>query len=86
MNTYLGKVTVIAGEYETVCTFRFKTEGDPDKYLDRIAKDWYGSKPEKYLGAYCFDAGCVAVRPNRWKEIPQEQYETLAGFISEIRV
>lgn len=86
MKTYLGKITVTAGEYETDCTFRFKTGGNPDRYLNRIAKDWYGGKAEKFGDTYCFDAGCVAVTPRRWQEIPADQYDALASFINELRV
>lgn len=84
MKTYLGKITVASGDYSTDCTIRFKTEGKPAAFLNRIAKNWYGSTPTKTGDGYTFDAGCVYVEASNWKAVSPEQYLDLAHFINEI--
>lgn len=83
---YIGKVTITSGEYATDCAFRFKTRGNPDKYLCKVAQHWYGDKGSKEDGAYFFDAGCVAVTPCYCIPISEETYKLVSGILNEIHV
>jgi hypothetical protein len=82
MNHFIGTVEVTHGEYNTKCAFIFKTEEDPGKYLNQIAKSWYGSRPIKDGNNFFFDAGCVCVTPVGWKQISPATQADIHGILN----
>ena len=85
-NHYIGKLRVRSGDCETTTVFRFTTTGNPDNYVNRVAKTWYGGKAENDGGIYLFDAGCIAVTPESAHAVPKDVYDALRSIVSEINL
>ncbi len=83
---YIGNIEVRNGEYEYSTTTRFKTKGDPYRYLRKVASTWYGEKGELQDakdGAYYFHAGCVCVWEGQCQELTKEVYNAIT-LITEL--
>lgn len=85
---YIGRLDERNGEYEYDTTIRFKTGGDPNSYLERIAKKWYSGKPvietDEGGNTYAFNGGEVEVEVGAYKEVSESAYNELQGIITEM--
>lgn len=76
MKYYLGEIHEQIGEREFAHVIRFKTPGNPNAVMTRIAKHWYEAKPDMDdNGTFIFDDSSVWIGESQelsasaWKEI-----------------
>jgi hypothetical protein len=85
MKYYLAQIDTRNGEYETSETIKFKTDYNPDKVLDDIARQWFDEENDgeyKHSEWYWHNME-VVTRAGLWQEISKATYLTLPYFISE---
>ena len=83
MKYYIGKIEEINGGFEYSDKFLFSTKGNPDKYMDKVAKDWRGCDKDDWdedQGGYWSD--CTIVRDDGHREIPKEDYDVLCKYLA----
>jgi hypothetical protein len=83
MKYYIGKIEEINGGMEYSDKVLFSTKGSPEKYMDKLARDWRGCSKgdyDKEQGGYWSD--CTIVRDDGYKEIPKEDYEVLRRYLA----
>ena len=83
MNYYLGEILERNGELEYNCKYLFATSKNPDKYTDKIARDWRCSS-KKDWDDYCqgYWANDTLIFADGCKEIPKEDFEVLQKYLS----
>jgi hypothetical protein len=78
MNYYIGEIDTYVGESEYCTTIRFKTEGDPNEYLDNVASDfWGGEREEDTDSDGMYDFGDKLCGGGRWQKVDESIYNTL---------
>jgi hypothetical protein len=84
MKYYIGAIETRNGDMDSDSVVKFKTKGDPDKYLDKLTKSFWGDCHRREDEWYWF--GDHASRAGELKEITKELYEALPSpFIVELR-
>lgn len=86
MKYYIGDINVQNGEYSHTSTIKFRTSGNPEKALGRIARHWYDGAEEqdgKGSGAWYANCGEVATSAGLFQEIDKGTFEKL-HLISEL--
>jgi hypothetical protein len=83
MNYYIGEIETYFGESEVSTTIKFKTEGDPDEYLDGIASHFWGDAHDEDGGLH--DFGDRSACGGRWQKVSQEIYDAI-NIIVELRL
>ena len=77
---YLGQLEIRHGEYEFTYTLKFRTTGEPYKYLNSIARGFYG-EPDEAQDAdstgYYFNCGEVFVEAGGIQELSQATFDEL---------
>jgi len=76
MKYYIGEIDTYVGESEYCTTIRFKTEGDPNDYLDNIASDFWGGGGEADENGM-YDFGDKSSGGGRWQEVDASTYDAL---------
>jgi len=85
MNYYIGEIETYFGESEVSTTIKFKTEGDPDEYLDRLASMFWGSEVDQEDDSSLYDFGDKSTCGGRWQEVNQEIYQAIT-LLPELRL
>jgi len=83
MKYYIGKILETNGGMEYSDRYLFATKGSPDKYTDKVAKDWRGSTKsdwDKDHGAYWSD--CTLIAADGYQEIPEADFEVLKKYLA----
>ena len=81
MKCYIGEIETYFGESEVSTMIRFKTDGRPDHYLDKIASDFWGEAHEQEFDTALYDFGDKMSGVGRWQEIDADTYDKLAIFV-----
>jgi hypothetical protein len=76
MKHYIGEIETYFGESEVTTTIKFKTAGNPEEYLDKIASTFWGDR-EVYDDSELYDFGDKSTCSGRLQEISKELYEAL---------
>lgn len=76
MKYYIGEIDTYVGESEHCTTIRFKTEGDPNDYLDNVASDFWGCEGEADENGM-YDFGDKSSGGGRWQEVDAITYDAL---------
>jgi hypothetical protein len=84
MKCYIGEIETYFGESEVSTMIKFKTDGDPADYLDKIASDFWGDEGEQDFDTGLYDFGDKMSGVGRWQEIDADTYNKLA-IIVELR-
>lgn len=77
MKYYIGRLACQHGEYEFGEVLKFKTEGDPDEYLDNIAATWYETddvqerRVDENTQAWWHN-GEMIISPDGWEQVTKE--------------
>ena len=80
MKYYIGEIETYFGESEVSTTIKFKTEIDPDHYLDALASKFWGEKHEHEddeLTSPLYDFGDKSTCGGRWQEVSASTYNKL---------
>ena len=82
---YIGSVSERNGDMEYDTPYIFETGGDPNRYSDKVAKNWRGDwrgeiEEDKDFGGYWFD-GTSLVYDGGNREIPKEDFDVLKKYI-----
>ena len=83
MKFYIGEIETYFGESQVSTTIRFKTDGNPDDYLDNLASDFWGEANEPEDGEL-YDFGDKATCGGKWQRINGHIYNFL-HIITELR-
>jgi hypothetical protein len=84
MKHYIGRIEEVNGDMEYSDKFLFTTKGSPQKYAEKVAKDWRGSTRadwDKELLGWWADNGSLILAAD-WREIPKEDFEVLKKYIA----
>lgn len=80
MKHYIGEIETYFGESEVSTMIKFKTEIDPDLYLDALASTFWGEKHEDKddeLTSTLYDFGDKSTCGGRWQEVSASTYNKL---------
>lgn len=77
MKHYIGEIETYFGESEATTTIKFKTDGNPEDYLDKIASTFWGQDAEADEISNFYDFGDKSTCSGRLQEISKELYEAL---------
>jgi hypothetical protein len=80
MKHYIGEIETYFGESEVSTMIKFKTEIDPDLYLDALASKFWGEKHEHEddeLTSTLYDFGDKSTCGGRWQEVSAGTYNKL---------
>ena len=83
MKHYIGKIKESNSGMEYSDRFLFTTKGNPDKYADKVAREWRGCTRadwDKEHDAYWSD--CTLIWAGAVQEIPKEDFEVLKKYIA----
>lgn len=83
MKYYIGRIEEINGGMEYSERFVFPCKGNPERHMDKVARDWRGSTKSDWdedQGGYWAD--CTIVREVGCHEIPKADYDVLAKYIA----
>jgi hypothetical protein len=87
MKHYIGEIETYIGESMVSTMIKFKTDIDPDLYLDALASDFWGDVHEVHKEgdkASLYDFGDKMAGGGRWQEVSATTYNKLA-IIVELR-
>jgi len=79
---YLAELEELQGEYEHTTKFIFKTDGNPLKYADHIAKTWYGHEAEPADGGGYWQGGEIISKIGEVKKVSLEDFKVLKKYLS----
>ena len=81
MKYYIGEIETYIGESQISTMIKFKTDIDPDLYLDALASDFWGeaNKPED---GELYDFGDKMAGGGRWQEVSATTYNKLTLIVS----
>jgi hypothetical protein len=83
MKYYLGKIGEINGDMEYGDKYLFATRGSPERYSDRVTRDWRGSTKADWDEEMCGYWSDSAIISNAgWREIPKEDFDVLRKYIA----
>ncbi|HZW87194.1 MAG TPA: hypothetical protein VFF41_07025 [Gallionella sp.] len=84
---FIGQLEERNGEYAYRVPVRFTatSEKEATKVLTKTARNWYGDYYQKDGDGYYFHRGEVCVRSGGYKEILENVYTSLNGFVAEVR-
>ena len=88
MKHYIGEIETYFGESEVSTTIKFKTEIDPDLYLDALASKFWGEKHEDgddELTSTLYDFGDKSTCGGIWQEVSASTYNKLT-IIQELSI
>jgi len=54
---------------------------DPQEYANQEASEYYGGEVDVQDDGWYFDGGCVCVHSPRYKDITEEEYNTMKNFL-----
>lgn len=80
MKHYIGEIETYFGESEVSTMIKFKTEIDPDLYLDALASKFWGERHEDKddeLTSTLYDFGDKSTCGGRWQEVSASTYNKL---------
>lgn len=80
MKHYIGEIETYFGESEVSTMIKFKTEIDPDLYLDALASKFWGERHEDKddeLTLTLYDFGDKSTCGGRWQEVSASTYNKL---------
>ena len=83
MKYYLGEITTYFGESQVSTLVKFKTDGSPADYLDKIASDFWGANGEQEFDTGLYDFGDKMAGVGLWQEITKEHFLALK-VVSEL--
>lgn len=85
MKYYVGTMRENNGgkEYNHTVVFELPDHvGTPEAALENMARDWYSEDdPEQEGATYMFDCGGIAVTPECYKEVTEQEYEVLKKYL-----
>ena len=82
---YLAELEEQHGEYEHTTKFIFKTDGNPLKYADHIAKTWYGyDDAEPADGGGYWQGGEIISKVGEVKKVSFEDFKVLKKYLSAL--
>jgi hypothetical protein len=88
MTYFFGRIEERNGEqeYALPIVFQAKDENEARDVLDRIASGWYTHPDEPGDGEsrYYFSGGALAAEADTCQEVPEEHYEVLKQYLSEL--
>ena len=82
MKYYIGAIDEVNGGMEYSDRLLFATKGSPDKYMDKVAREWRGCTKadwDESHGGYWSD--CTLISAGYYKEIPKEDYDVLSKYL-----
>jgi hypothetical protein len=85
MKYYLAEITEVNSGMEYNAMYLFATKGNPEKYADKVAMKWRGSKKSDWdesLNGYWSDN--TLIQDGWCKEIPKEDFEVLNKYLTEM--
>ena len=88
MKHYIGEIETYIGESEVSTTIKFKTEIDPDLYLDALAAKFWGDRyehKEDELTSTLYDFGDKSTCGGIWQEVSANTYNKLT-IIQELSI
>lgn len=77
MKCFIGEITTYFGESEVSTAIKFKTDGKPEDYLDKIASDFWGINAEQDFDTGLYDFGDKMSGVGRWQEVDADTYNKL---------
>lgn len=83
MKHYFGRIAERNGDFEYDTPYLFTTNGSPEKYADKIAREWRGCSKgdwDKALQGYWCDTTLVSDDGTR--EIPKADFDVLAKYLA----
>jgi len=83
MKYYLGKIAETNGDMEYDTQYLFATKGNPDKYADKVAREWRGGSKDDWdedHGGYWAD--CTLIFNGGSREIPKEDFDVLKKYLA----
>ena len=82
---FIGQLEERNSEYEYQIPVRFiaASEKAAAKVLTKTAQSWYGKYSKRDGDYYYFHNGEVRVQAGGYKEIPENVYTALSGFVAE---
>jgi hypothetical protein len=83
MKYYIGKINEVNGGMEYDTKYLFATNGNPDKYSRKVARDWRGCEAsdwDKNDGGWWSD--CTLVCDDGSREIPEEDFKVLSKYLA----
>jgi len=84
MKYYIGDIEDKIGEYEFSTTIRFKTDRDPEEYLDSIAKTWYSTEYTEEEEGYYSHSGDTISSAGTWQELDEGVYNQLTLIVQVV--
>ena len=83
MKYYIGKIEERNGELDYQAEYLFATNGDPDNYTEKTAREWRGGDKrdwdEYHMGYWC--SGTLIFNDG-YREVPKEDFEVLRKYIT----
>jgi len=83
MKHYIGEIVTMFSESEVNTMVKFKTDIDPDLYLEALASKFWG-KPFEHEKGDMYDFGDKATCGGDWQEVDAKIYNKLK-IIQELR-
>ena len=77
MKYYIGEIETYIGESMISTMVKFKTDIDPDLYLDALASSFWGGRHDKDEDSQMYDFGDKETRGGRWQQIDVNTYNKL---------
>ncbi len=83
MKHYIGEIETYFGESEVSTMVKFKTDGDPNEHLDKIASEFWGDEADEPEDGDLYDFGDKMAGVGRWQEVDADTYNKLT-IIAEL--
>ena len=77
MKYYIGEIETYIGESMISTMVKFKTDIDPDLYLDALASSFWGGRHDKDEDTQMYDFGDKETCGGRWQQIDVNTYNKL---------
>jgi hypothetical protein len=83
MKYYIGEIETYIGESQISTMIKFKTDIDPDLYLDALASDFWGERRiTEDDDSSLYDFGDKMAGGGRWQEVSATTYNKLTLIVS----
>lgn len=81
---YIGYIRETIGEFQTSHKYLFATDGDPQAYVDRVAKTFRGDDATGKDGDYLTCGGQVRIQAYPANEVPPEDFAVLNRYLGSL--
>lgn len=80
---YLGTVSETNGGFDYDTPYVFSTAGDPDRYSDKVTKNWRGKLDyDSTYGGYWCDSTLITDAGSN--EVPKQDFDVLKKYLANL--